>query len=191
METQEKIQAKKPLVIWVKTSKVVGIDNQREPIREDITIKLTINDWYNWIKYVAMHGYKSVEVVKVVDNGSELDYGKYQAEIDAILKPVKEVKVDMKAELDAQKLANAELLKRLEALENREPNANAIELENKRKRMERDNSDNEMYYGTHNAPIHSDKDIRAILFSEAKELGLSIAKNIKTDELKSLIENSK
>lgn len=156
METQEKIQAKRPLVIWVKTSKVVGIDNQREPIREDITIKLAINDWYNWIKYVAMHGYKSVEVVKVDDNGKELDGSKYQSEINAVLKPVKEAKVDMKAELDAQKLANAELLKRLEALENR-----------------------------------GDKDERKELMDMAKELGLPFAKNIKTDDLKSLIENSK
>ena len=143
-------------MIWVKTSKVVGIDSQREPIREDLTIKLTINDWYNWIKYVTMHGYKAVEVVKVDDNGKELDASQYQAQLDAVLKPVKEVKVDMKAELEAQKLANAELLKRLEALENR-----------------------------------GDKDERRELMDMAKELGLSFAKNIKTDDLKSLIENSK
>jgi len=148
--------------VHVKTVKVVGQNAQLEPIYENLIIKLSNHEWPLWVDKCLLHGYKSVEVIDVL-------IGKESVKTPELLAGLQS-QIDIK--LKPVVVKKTDPSGEIEALKA----ANDALL----KRLE-----------VLESKTDEDKSERAELIQMANELGLKFAKNIKTDALKSLIENSK
>lgn len=118
MGTQEKIQVR---TIKLATNRVASVSPTGEPAYEKNTISLSAGlEWENWLTYARMHGYKSMQVVGLLNankeaiNDDEL-IASYQLAIDNAIS-VKQQK-SVVDELAEQKTLNQTLMARLEALE--------------------------------------------------------------------------
>ena len=118
MGTQEKIQVR---TIKLATNRVASVSPTGEPTYEKNTISLSAGlEWENWLTYARMHGYKSMQVVGLLNankeeiNDKEL-IASYQLAIDNAIS-VKHQK-SVVDELAEQKTLNQTLMARLEALE--------------------------------------------------------------------------
>lgn len=105
--------------IVVKTEKVVSHKDDMMPVIEVINQKISPElTFFKFVKYLPNQGYKSATVVKVLDDDKEVDeVEKYQTMIDESLKAKQSGAIDYKAESEKQAKLNAELLKRIEAIE--------------------------------------------------------------------------
>lgn len=145
--------------IWLKTTKVVGNDSDKEPIYEKGVVKLI--EGVNFKKYLSVLPNMDLsrkyppKVVNVVGKETGTEYPKeieaYQIMVDLSIKPSLPVEVDLKEE-------NKQLKKEIEEIK-----AAILSMQPK------DNT-------------------RELVVKKAKELGLEFAKNAKTDKLVGMIQ---
>jgi hypothetical protein len=154
--------------VVVKTEKIIGHKNSGMPIIDVISQKISPELTFNkFIKYLPNQQYLKATVIKVLNDGKEVDeIEKYQAMIDGSLKP--EVKageaIDYKALSEKQSAKMAEMMQRLEALEDKK---------------EVDPIDTILKEGLKNEANKEDsKIIRMQLEDKANELNISFRANI-------------
>jgi len=159
-------------VIWLKTARVYATDSDMTAKVERTTVKLEDGDNFNkFIKYIPLKGYKKDEqpyIEKVMENIDgkwvNIDPQKWIDQLNEVLKisPVPDEKIDFK------------LLSERQANELKNTKAALSELNERLRALE--------------SKEPTEKEIRKELFVKAESLGLSPAKNIKTDDLRKLIE---
>lgn len=170
-------------VIWLKTARVYATDSDMTAKVERSTVKLEDGDnWLKFIKYLPLKGYKKDEqpvIEKVIEkqNGvwSTIDPQPWIDQLNEALKiePIPGEKIDFK--VLAEKQAN----------QLKEANANFKALEERLKALEAQKVEPKQ-----EATAQTEKEIRSDLFKIVSDLGINVAKNIKTDELKKIVEQS-
>lgn len=109
--------------IVVNTEKVVSHKGDGMPVLESIDQKISPELTFNkFIKYLPNQNYKSATVIKVIEDGKEInEIGKYQSMVDDVLKPKPSAgaSVDYKALSEKQSSQLEEALKRIAALEDK------------------------------------------------------------------------
>lgn len=125
------------ITVHVKTKKVVSHNAQNESVYETIVQKIGPEATFNkFAKLLPNQGYASAEVIKVIEDGKEVDLiEKYQSMLD--IKPkIQDEKIDYKGLAEKQGKLLEEMEARLKALEGDSKSEDRIKLESKANELE-------------------------------------------------------